>query len=137
MNDNLNKLLDSIEIHSNKKFNFRKFISLLIDASITYNLKNEFDSLIFLGKFIFNAIRILNQKSLAIESYKNLIIEYENNLVTFKDKLKTISDYIDLFYRSEFQNLFIEKISFEDLLLLIEDLKNIKNYEIDNKVKVV
>lgn len=137
MKNNINTLLDNIEIHSGKKLNFRTYISLLIETSKTKNLKKEFDNLIFLGKFIFNAIRILNQKSMDIENYKNLIREYENNLVSFKQSLKCISDNIDLIERSEFQNLFFVKNNITELFLLIEDLKNIKNYEIDNKIEVV
>lgn len=136
MKNNIDTLLDKIEIHSNKKFNFRKYIYLIIVTSKTQNLKNDFDNLIFLGKFLFNATRILNQKSLDIENYNNLIKEYENSLISFKKSLKNIINCIKLPDRTEFQHLFTDNTNLEDLFLLIEDLKNIKNYEIDNKVEV-
>lgn len=137
MNNNLNKLLDYIEIHSHRKFNFRLFISLLIDTSKSKNLKKDFDELIFRGKFIFNATRILNQRTLDPEHYNNLIKEFEFSLENFISQLRNMSEHLDPTYKTEFQNLFIENDKLDDLFLLIEDLKDIKNYEIDNRVEVV
>ncbi len=135
MQNNILTLIDQIEIHSNKKLNYRKTIFLLIESSKNNNLSSDFENLIFLAKFIFNVKRILSNKTLAEENYKNLIIEFQKNFNNFISILKNISSNFENQDRIEFEKQFLDNTNSEALYLLIDDLCEIKNYEIDKKLK--
>lgn len=133
----INTLIDQIETHSNKKLNFRQLIILLIETSKNYNLESDFENLVFIGKFLFNVKRILTRNALAEENYTNLLVEFQNNFSTFISTLKKFSDHFSSNDKIEFENLFLNNSKHEKLNLLIDDFNEIKNYEIDKRIKLI
>ncbi|RCK77733.1 MAG: hypothetical protein IGBAC_2042 [Ignavibacteriae bacterium] len=133
----INTLIDQIETHSNKKLNFRHLIILLIETSKNYNLESDFENLVFIGKFLFNVKRILTRNALAEENYTNLLVEFQNNFSTFISTLKKFSDHFSSNDKIEFENLFLNNSKHEKLNLLIDDFNEIKNYEIDKRIKLI
>ncbi len=131
------KLLFTIESFSNRKFHYPDVIRDMFDCSVEYGRQLEFSDIIFTAKFLHNALKSIKRTENA-ENKDKLLLEYQAKVEKIKQDLEFIwSDFSDA-QKSVFKSTFLENThdSFENFNKLIEDLSWVKNYEIDNNIKI-
>ncbi len=127
------ELLLQIEKVANKKFRYRTEVSSLLMLSYEKNLHGVFDDVLFLSKFLTQAVGVLKREGTESETTLPLQTEFKTNLEKLHTLLRTMVNDADEQSKQNLVSRFLNMnpVSMENLLSLAQELSWIKNYQLD------
>lgn len=127
--------LDSVEQHSHRTLHRRADIAFLLKAATTTPLQQLFEEITFQAKFVTNALHILQRIGTGTEDTIKLTSELNVGLEKVASMLRTLVKESPADVRQQFLQTYlaISPESLANLTSLLEELRLIKNFELDRE----
>jgi hypothetical protein len=126
--------LDKVEENAVRRISYKSYLTELISAICNTGKKELLGEIIFLGKFLHNAMNIMNRIGANGEGYEKLQSEFVKNTDKLIGQLKVVS----IGLKNEFDEFALAESleSFKNFSSFVEDLNLLKNYELDTHKKI-
>ncbi|MBI5216384.1 MAG: hypothetical protein HY960_11585 [Ignavibacteriae bacterium] len=126
--------ISEIEKSINKKCIFRAEIISLLKLSQGKNMGVVVEDVLFVSKFLSQAVAVLKREGMASEITKPLQTEFKLTLEKFHSLLHTLVKDADEPLKQHFVSRFLsmKPDCMENLLTLARELSWVKNYQLDN-----
>ncbi len=137
-NQKLTDLLSLVEKIYQRKFNYKYVVSQILDNLKCKNDISSINNLIFYSKFLHNTLNVIKKGIDNIEGFDKLQIEFEKKLESVAEILRNSAIGFNVEVKETFETEYLSKTaeSFGRLVILLEDLSWLKNFEIDTKNKL-
>jgi hypothetical protein len=129
------EFLDAVERWTKQRLCHRDEIKHLIDLSFSSEHREEFGEIVLLGKFLWNTHNVMKRVGPGGEGYSKLSEEFSAALEKFTASVRGVLANGNEELRARFERAFLamNSAAMTNLMDLLNDLGQLKNYAIDTK----
>lgn len=135
ISDETKSFINEVNIFSKNRLQKIEDLEILTELSEKDNNQNVFNDIIFISKFMTNALTIMKRIGVAGDGYDKLITEYNKGMNDVKSKIELIINNLDSEKKDRFNKKYfqITHESMSNFVILLSDLTWVKNWKLEFK----
>ncbi|MSP64858.1 MAG: hypothetical protein EXR24_01235 [Ignavibacteria bacterium] len=135
ISDETKSFINEVNIFSKNRLQKIEDLEILTELSEKDNNQNVFNDIIFISKFMTNALTIMKRIGVAGDGYDKLITEYNKGMNDVKTNIELIIKNLDSEIKERFNNNYfqITQESMSNFVILLSDLTWVKNWKLEFK----
>lgn len=136
MKTDIRSMLDEVERSTNSSLHCRREVEFLLETASERGMDQVFEDSIFLAKFVVNAMNVVRRTGSDSNDTSKLVTEISTSLEKVTTLLRTLVKETPETERDQFVHRFLSRSpdGMTDLLRLLGDLAQVKNYYLDRRI---